>query len=254
MRNPGKLGATKAAQAPRRRTAPKTPSPPPRRGRELDQSRARVRLDVDERRAQLVELGLAEFGTRTYDDVSIDLIAQAAGISKGLLYHYFPTKRAFYIACVREAAARLLARMALPMDVPPLERLQLGLDRYLEYVRGHGPAFATLMRSGAHADRELAAVIDETRATLLETLTSGMADIFPPSGMTSPLLRIALQGWIGLAEAASIAWVEACVDAEAHPARRKATAPPSATELRDLLAQALIAIVERALASGHTRA
>jgi AcrR family transcriptional regulator len=54
----------------------------------------RTRLDVDERRTQLVELGLEHFGERAYDDVSIDAIAEAAGISKGLLYHYFPTKRA----------------------------------------------------------------------------------------------------------------------------------------------------------------
>src|SRR5690242_4164925 len=108
MRSPAKHGSTNAAQATRRRTSTKSA---PRRGRDADEARARVRLDVDERRAQLVALGLAEFGTRTYDDVSIDLIAQAAGISKGLLYHYFPTKRAFYVACVREAAARLLARM-----------------------------------------------------------------------------------------------------------------------------------------------
>ncbi len=248
MRSPAKHGATKAAQATRRRTAPKSP-PPPRRGREVEEARARVRLDVDERRAQLVALGLAEFGTRTYDEVSIDLIAQAAGISKGLLYHYFPTKRAFYVACVREAAARLLARMDLPMDVPPLERLQIGLDRYLEYVRAHGGAFSTLMRSTAFGDRELAAVVDETRATLLGTLTSGMADVFPPSGLESPLLQIALQGWVGLAEAASIAWVEACVEAEAKPHRESTrdTRPPSATELRDLLANALMAIVSSAM-------
>lgn len=254
MRSTGKHGSTKAAaQATRRRTSPKSP---PRRGREVDQSRARVRLDVDERRAQLVELGLSEFGTRRYDDVSIDLIAQAAGISKGLLYHYFPTKRAFYIACVREAATRLLARMDLPMDVPPLERLQIGLDRYLEYVRAHGGAFSTLMRSNASADRELAAVVDETRAKLLAQLTSGMADIFPASGLASPLLQIALQGWVGLAEAASIAWVEACVEAEAKGSRAsetRGTAPPSATELRDLLAQTLVAIVERAVSSQAKR-
>src|SRR5262249_47381912 len=73
------------------------------RAKRAKEPRSRVRLDVDARRAQLVDLGLTEFGTRTYDEVSIDRIAQMAGISKGLLYHYFPTKRAFYVACVREA-------------------------------------------------------------------------------------------------------------------------------------------------------
>jgi AcrR family transcriptional regulator len=243
MRSSSKHGSTKGTQATRRRTAPNSP-PAPRRGRDVDDGgRARVRLDVDERRTQLVELGLTEFGTRTYDEVSIDLIAQTAGISKGLLYHYFPTKRAFYLACVREAAARLLARIDLPTDLPPLDRLEVGLDRYLEYVRGHGAAFATLMRSGAFADRELAAVVDETRATLLGRLTSGMADIFPaPGTLSSPLLQIALQGWVGLAEAASIAWVESCVEAA-----KGAKPAPTAAEVRDLLAQALATIVQSAI-------
>jgi AcrR family transcriptional regulator len=204
--------------------------------------RARVRLDVDERRAQLVELGLGEFGSRSYDDVSIDLIAQSAGISKGLLYHYFPTKRAFYLACVREAAGRLLARMDIADDVPPLERLTVGLDRYLDYVRAHGPAFATLMRSGG--DRELAAIVDETRGALLDRLTSGMTDVLPESGLASPLLAIALQGWVGLAETMSIAWVERCIEAEGPHAN--APAPP-ASEVRDLLAKALATILNAAV-------
>ncbi|MBP6848431.1 MAG: helix-turn-helix transcriptional regulator, partial [Kofleriaceae bacterium] len=58
----------------------------------------RIRLDNDARRAQLLELGQKAFAERTYDEVSIDDIARAAGISKGLLYHYFPTKRDLYVA------------------------------------------------------------------------------------------------------------------------------------------------------------
>jgi AcrR family transcriptional regulator len=204
-------------------------------------ARARTRLDVDERRAQLVELGLAEFGSRTYDEVSIDLIAQQAGISKGLLYHYFPTKRAFYLACVREAAGRLLARMdAVPNEGPPLEILAAGLDAYLEHVRAHGRAFVMLMRGGDGVDREIASVVDETRANLLGQLTSGLAALFPASSpvLDSPLLQIALTGWIGLAEAASIAWVDACV------AQSRAVPAPAQAEVRDLLANALVAIVQ----------
>ncbi|HVH43948.1 MAG TPA: TetR/AcrR family transcriptional regulator [Labilithrix sp.] len=247
MRASRKSGAAKSAAAARRRLESATPSPP-RRGRDDDEARARVRLDVDERRAQLIELGLAEFGSRTYDDVSIEVIAHAAGISKGLLYHYFPTKRAFYVSCVREAASRLLAQMDLPPEIPPLAGVQLRLDRYLEFVRKHGNAFATLMRSRAGADRELAAVVDETRTRLLERLTSGLADLFPAAPATtasSPLLRIALHGWVGLAEAASIAWVEACVE----PPRDTTNAQPAPTaeEVRDLLASALLTIVQSAV-------
>ena len=67
----------------------------------------RARLEVDERRAQLVRLGIDLFAARAYDEVSIDELARAAGVSKGLLYHYFPTKRDFYVATVSEASREL---------------------------------------------------------------------------------------------------------------------------------------------------
>lgn len=204
--------------------------------------RPRVRLDVDARRAQLVELGLTEFGSHTFEELSIDVIAQRAGISKGLLYHYFPTKKAFYVACVREAADRLLALYdGAPDDLPPLEQLAADLDLYLDYVRGHGRAYAALMRNGAGVDREVGVVIDETREELLQRLTTGMRYLLPESQLlATPLLGVALRGWIGLAEITSIAWVEASVAAPEAPA-------PTKAEVRGILVRALVAIVSGAL-------
>ena len=77
---------------------------PARRSRGAARGKRRIRLDTDERKAQLLALGRQAFAERTYDDVSIDDIAKSAGISKGLLYHYFPTKRDLYIAGLREIA------------------------------------------------------------------------------------------------------------------------------------------------------
>jgi len=197
----------------------------------------RTRLDVEARRAQLLELGLAHFGSRAYDDVSIDAIAEAAGISKGLLYHYFPTKKAFYAATVEKAAARLLDETETSPDLPPMESLLRGLEAYLDYVRAHGPAFAALMRSGVGMDPEIARIVDRTRAALLARLTDGFSDARAELPAT-PLFRIALRGWVGLAETASLAWVEAL-------ASRRDDVPRKET-VRDLLASALLAIVRKA--------
>src|SRR5678815_4445601 len=100
------------------------------------------RLPVDERPAQLPALGLNPSSAAPYDTVSIDDIAKAAGISKGLLYHYFPTKRDFYAAVLREASGRLLGeiRAVSEGDAPPPDRLRAGLDAYFAYVTDHGPA------------------------------------------------------------------------------------------------------------------
>ena len=187
----------------------------------------RPRLENDERRRQLLDLGLERFGARAYDDVSIDDIAQAARISKGLLYHYFPTKRAFYAACVAEAAERVLAACTEAAgDAPPLERLDRALSAYLAYVQEHGPAYANLMRSGVGVDRELTAIVDATRAKFVEMLLAGISQTVP----LTPLRKIALRGWVGLAEAATLAWAED-------------GARVSARKMRGVLKSALLAIV-----------
>lgn len=241
---------SRAVAAPTARPKKKAAAVRPR-ARRPSEDPVRTRLDVDERRQQLVELGLTQFGTQTYDEVSVDDIAHRAGISKGLLYHYFPTKRAFYVACVSAAANRLLARLNQVDEetrgMSPLDQLSASLDAYLAYVRAHGPAFATLMRGGASIDREIGAIVDETRRALLGLLTSGMNEIFPksPSNIaTNPLMKVALTGWVGLAEAASIAWVESSVRDELVDE----PSAPSAARVRDLLASSLVSIVQNVLA------
>jgi len=198
---------------------------------------ARARLQVDERRRQLVELGLARFSVSSYEEVSIDEIAVAAGIAKGLLYHYFPTKRAFYAACVEEAADRMLAACTdAATGVPPLERLDRGVAAYLAYVEEHGPGYASLMRSGV-GDRALASIVDDTRAKLVDLLLEGLAETVP----MTPLRRIALLGWVGFAETSALAWAEERVRA-AHEGR----SPISAKRIEALLKTALFAVVGEA--------
>jgi AcrR family transcriptional regulator len=160
----------------------------------------RARLDVDERRRQLVTLGTQLFGTRTYDDVSIDEVARAAGISKGLLYHYFPTKRDFYVATVREAAAQLIELTDTPEQMDPVDRLRAGLDAYLDYVLGHSPAYESLIRGGIGVDAEVARIVDETREVFCSRLVQDL-------DVRGELVRLALRGWIGFVEATTLTWL-----------------------------------------------
>src|SRR6476660_1945540 len=113
------------------------------------QPRRRIRLDNDQRRAQLLQLARRAFSDRSYDDVSIDDLAREAKISKGLLYHYFPTKRDLYVAGLHEIADELVQRVtAIPVDLPPAERVRAGLDAYLDHISKHSRAFVSLMRGG----------------------------------------------------------------------------------------------------------
>jgi len=184
----------------------------------------RERLDVDERRAQLVRLGIDLFATRSYDDVSIDELARTAGISKGLLYHYFPTKRDFYVATVREGTRELAERTDTSSDLPTLDRMRASLDAYLDYVDAHAPAYAALMRGGIGADPEVARIVDETRQLFVDRLLEGLSGVEP-----TPLVRVAARGYVGFCEAAVLDWISN------HAVER--------SQLRDLMIDVLVATV-----------
>lgn len=163
----------------------------------------RARLDVDDRKRQLLALGIELFSKDAYDVVSIDEVARKAGISKGLLYHYFPTKRDFYLASLEVAAQELLERTVPDASLPPIERARAALDAYLAYVEKHAKPYAALLRSGVGSDPEANAVVERTRALFLERMLEGVED-----APITPRLRTALRGWIGFVEAASLDWVE----------------------------------------------
>lgn len=205
--------------------------PPGRAARRIRGSprpRRRIRLDNDERRAQLLELAKRAFSDRAYDEVSIDDLARSADISKGLLYHYFPTKRDLYAAGLREIADELvLAVTRVPEDQAPIDRVRISVDAYLDYITRHSRAFVALMRGGIGSDPEVAAIVESVRTRLFDRFLSGS----PLASLLSDDARLqtAVRGWIGFVEAASIDWC-------AHPRL-------SRTELRELMTAALFEIL-----------
>ncbi|MDP2310582.1 MAG: TetR/AcrR family transcriptional regulator [Pseudomonadota bacterium] len=166
-------------------------------------TRVRVRLGVEDRRAQLIAVGLSQFATRSYEDISMDDLARAAEISKGLLYHYFPSKHDYYVAVLDHAAVRLVTETTpVALDLPPLERLRNGLVTYFDFVDRHGPAFTALMRGGIGSDPEVSAILERTRAAFVDRILQDL----PPELDTLPL-RTALRGWIGFVEAVATEWI-----------------------------------------------
>jgi AcrR family transcriptional regulator len=214
--------------------------PAARRPRPAPRAKRRVRLDIDERRAQLLALGKQAFSDRTYDEVSIDDIARSAGISKGLLYHYFPTKRDLYVAGLREIAAELVFKTeSVPQDLAPIDRVRAGIDAYLDHVSAQAAGYIALMRGGIGSDPEVVAVIEATRTKLIDRFLDKAAGspIAPMVG--HPLFRLSLRGWIGYVEATTLDWL--------------ASREGDRTLLRDLLVDILLASL-RAVGIADSRA
>ncbi len=149
------------------------------------------------------------FSERGFSAVSTTEIAEEAGVARGLLNHYFGTKRGLYIEVVRE-----MLRMRPAQEVPeyvdgttPLERLSVSIDRWLEMVsRNRESWLAAVGAEGLGRDPEIEAVLDEARegatANIIEVLGLGPAADAPPE------LHAVLRAYGGMAEAATREWLE----------------------------------------------
>jgi AcrR family transcriptional regulator len=163
----------------------------------------RVRLDPGVRKARLVELGLEMLAGRPLDQLPVDQIAAAAGISRGLLFHYFPTKRDFGVAVVEAAARQLLEETDPDPSLDALEQLRSGIEAYVGFVERNRDLYLALVRGAAGSDPALARVHEETRSALASRILAGMqlAEDCPPA------VRLAVRGWLAFAEEATVEWV-----------------------------------------------
>ncbi len=124
------------------------------------------RLDVDTRRRRLLERGADLFARHSYDQLSMAGIARAAGVSKALLYHYFPSKQAYFGAVLAEGAAELVG--VVDADAPPAEQL----DAFLGWIDQRGDAYANLVRGAAPEVRDLMeAIRGATAQRILDALS-----------------------------------------------------------------------------------
>ena len=128
----------------------------------------RVRLSPAERREQLISLGVTMLRDRTLEDVSIGDIARQAGISRGLLFHYFASKQDFQRAIVRRANEELLARTLPDRSLGLLEMLRDSVERYVDYVSENRISYQGLLRGPASGSPELLGLANTVDAWWLE--------------------------------------------------------------------------------------
>ena len=161
------------------------------------------RLDVDERRRRLLELGVKLFSRHTYAELSMSAIAREAGISKALLYHYFPSKQAYFVATLEQQAAELAARTAVDPSLPAPQQIMVALDEFLMWVEDNAEGYAKLLE-GANTHAEVRDLVAQVRAVTAGRILAGLA----PDGPRTPALRAAVNGWLWFMDGAITDWLE----------------------------------------------
>ncbi|HEV7185627.1 MAG: TetR/AcrR family transcriptional regulator [Actinomycetales bacterium] len=161
----------------------------------------RTRLTPDERRAQLVAIGVASLAESPLESLTIEFLSAQAGVSRGLLFHYFGSKNGLRREVVRTARDSMLHATEPLRDLPPLDRLRDTLTRIVRFVRDHRGTFYSLVRGVASGDAEVREVVEQARALQAERVVAVFLELGYPD---SELLRIAFRSWVAFAEEALV--------------------------------------------------
>ena len=135
---------------------------------------APLRRSADDRRAQLVQIGLELLPTTPVQELTIDEVARRAGISRSLLFHYFATKRDYYTAVTRAAADLLWAHVVPSAGTAPEDPVSGMLDRYVGWVETFRESHLAFVRGAAGGDPWVSEVYEETRARLVEVALTAL--------------------------------------------------------------------------------
>lgn len=166
----------------------------------------RTRLTPEERRTQLLELGVRLFSSRPIEDISIDLVMEGAGVSRGLIYHYFDGLQGYREALVQYAADDLFRQTAPPPGGEPMERLAACVAAYVDYVAANETGYRSLVAAAASGNEVMRRVYESTFEAMGDRFfEEGAEDIVG----SSPAVRLVIRGWQAMAEELALAW---CAD------------------------------------------
>lgn len=168
-------------------------------GRIRATSRPRTRLTSEDRRAQLIALGVESLVDQPLHALTIDGLARRAGVSRPLLFHYFGSKQGLHREVVRVARDSMLRATEPAEGLEPLDRLHDTLARIVTFVGEHRGTFYSLVRGVASGDTEVREVVEQARLEQADRVIA----VFLELGIAdTPMLRVALRSWVALAEEA----------------------------------------------------
>lgn len=169
----------------------------------VSQRESWTRLSPDERRAQIMEVAERLFATRANADFSVAEVARGAGVTPGLVYHYFVSKERLIAAVCELRANELLQATLSDRKLGPLEQIEHGVKGYLNFVEQHHRVYLNLFRSTTATQPEIVVILERTRLAIIDHF----AGILEENLRNVPQFRLALRGYIGFTESIILDWL-----------------------------------------------
>jgi AcrR family transcriptional regulator len=163
----------------------------------------RRRLKPEDRRNELLDVGAEFFATRAYDEVRMEDIATRVGVSRALLYRYFPGKRELFAAIYRRAADRLLDVAKLDPSLPMMDTVSAGLDAHIDYFAANRLTVLTANRTLA-GEPMIQTIIDDE----LGVLRGRMLDAAGFTGHSRDLASATVRAWLVFVREMCVEWLE----------------------------------------------
>lgn len=163
----------------------------------------RRRLRPEERRDELLDVGAGFFAAQPYDEVLMEDIAAQAGVSRALLYKYFPGKRELFAAIYRRAADRLLDISQLDPGLPLADAVAAGLDAHIDYFAAHRRTVIAANRTLA-GDPLIQAIIDDE----LAVLRARLLDAAGFTGRARDVASAVMRAWLVFVREMCVEWLE----------------------------------------------
>src|SRR5215210_3907860 len=162
------------------------------------------RLDPEQRRDQILDAANVLFAERAYDDVSIEDLARAAGVTRGLVHHYFGGRKDVYIGLIERLGAQREEGLRPPVGRGARARIADTVSRWLDWTESNRAVWLATMAPGEDiADPDVRRVV----ADLVRRAVALLADFHADIAEDSPRLRYALECWTGLNRAATRRWL-----------------------------------------------
>jgi AcrR family transcriptional regulator len=165
---------------------------------------AAIRLPAHRRRRQLLDVALKVFADRGFHRTSMDDVADAAGVTKPVLYQHFSSKRELYLELLDDVGSRLVAVVteALAEVTGPRQQVEAGFEAYFRFVALQSPAFRLLFGGGDRRDAEFAGAVRRVEDVMAAAIAALIDTDIDPDHR-----QILGYGIVGLAEVTSRHWV-----------------------------------------------